>query len=175
MKNIYKILILVIVDIIIIWTWIYAIDPDPSISIYVLVLVPFVFGLNLILAGIIFLLKKKKLARLFLINSVISSAIMYYLFGQGIDRHQNKRLESWTFQKSDTTLRLTRWKNIGEFSMSYSLRPGSSWSFIDGKCELLNNEWILKVDSTTMMKIHDDLLIGYPTMKDTIELTKIER
>jgi len=129
MKIFYRILVLAIIDFGLIWLWVYKMNPDPSISIGIFLFVPFVLILNLIIGGILFYLKKKEYSKLFFINSIIASIIMFYLFGNGIDRHQNNRLESWEFKKADSTFRLIRWKKTDEFSMSCSLRPGSSWGF----------------------------------------------
>lgn len=108
MSIFYKILILALISYGLIWLSVYQIDPDPSISIEILLLVPFVFLLNLIIGGILFYLKKKEYAILFFTNSIIASIMMFYLFGKGIDRHQNNRLESWEFQKFDSIFTLTR-------------------------------------------------------------------
>ncbi len=174
MKKLFKILGIIIIDFVLIWLWVYQIDPDPSISIGIIVLVPFVFVVNLILAGILYLLKESEYSRLFLINSLVASFLMYYLFVEGIDRHQNKRLESWEFSAADTTFSLTRWKNTNSFSLTYSLEIGSSWGFMDGDCELKNTEWILKADSIEM-KISDNKLIGFRNQNDTIRMKKIKR
>jgi hypothetical protein len=150
-------------------------DPDPSVSIGIILLVPFVFVLNLIIAGVLFFAKKKEFSRIFLINSIIASIMMFYLFGEGIDRHQNKTLESWEFNKTDTTYTLIRWKNSDKFSMTYSLRPGSSWGFWDGTYKNQNGNWILKADSITMAIDKKDNLIGFRNPVDTIKMNKIER
>lgn len=174
MKFVFKLLGLITFDFILIWIWVYQMNPDSSVSIGILLLVPFVFVINVVIAGILFWLKKKEYSRLFLINTIFASIIMHYLFGKGIDRYQNNRLESWEFNIADTTFSLTRWKNIDEFSMTYSTRPGSSWGFLNGKCKLVSNEWILGVDSF-QMKIHDDCLIGFRTKTDTIKMKKTKR
>ncbi|MCO6164477.1 hypothetical protein [Flavobacterium sp. NRK F7] len=174
MRTLYKILGLAFIDFGLIWLWVYQMDPDPSFSIGIILLVPFVFVLNLIIAGVLFYAKKKEYARVFLINSATASIIMFYLFGKGIDRHQNRRLEQWTFQKADTTFSLIRWKETNEFSMTYSLNPGSSWGFLDGHCVNENGIWILKADSLTM-KIDNEDLIGFRNATDTIKMKKVER
>lgn len=174
MKFLLKLLGLIAIDFILIWLWVYQMNPDPSVSIGILLIVPFVFAINLVISGILFWQKKKEYSRLFLINTIIASIIMYYLFGKGIDRYQNNRLERWEFNIADTTYSLIRWKNIDEFSMSYSTEPGSSWGFLNGKCELVSNDWILKADSI-QLKIHNDCLIGFRTKSDTIEMKKIKR
>lgn len=175
MKTLYKILGLAVIDFGLIWLWVYQMDPDPSVSIGIILLVPFVFVLNLIIAGVLFFAKKKEFSRIFLINSVIASIIMFYLFGEGIDRHQNNRLEQWTFQKADTTFSLIRWKETNEFSMTYSLNPGSSWGFLDGTCKKEDDNWILKTDSLTMTIDEMDNLIGFRNPTDTLEMNKIKR
>jgi len=174
MSTLYKILGFAIIDFGLIWLCVYQIDPEPSISIGVIVLVLFVFVLNLIIAGVLFYAKKNEYSRVFLVNSVIASIIMFFLFGKGIDRHQNKRIEQWTFQKADTTFSLIRWKETNEFSMTYSLTPGSSWGFLDGYCENKNGIWILRADSVTM-QINKNELIGFRNSTDTIKMMKEEK
>jgi hypothetical protein len=175
MKTLYKILGLIIIDFGLIWFWVYQMDPDPSVSIGIFLLIPFVFIINLIIGGVLFFAKKKEYSKLFFINSLLSSIIMFYLFGKGIDRHQNNRLESWEFTKADSTFRLTRWKKTNGFSMSYSLRPGSSWGFLDGKCMERNGDWYLTSDSLNMKIIDDEKLIGFRNPTDTIRMNKLER
>ncbi|MFD1096111.1 hypothetical protein [Salegentibacter chungangensis] len=168
----YKLAVLILIDIIVIWLWVYQIDPDPSLSIGILLLVPFVLILNLIIATILYFFKRKTFSKLFLINSIIASIIMFHFFKKGIDRHQDRVLENWTFQKADTTFSLIRWKESNQFSMSYSLNPGSSWGFLDGKYYKENSDWILIADSLKM-KIANDSLIGFRKISDTIEMQKI--
>jgi len=175
MKTLYKILGLIIIDFGLIWFWVYKIDPDPSISIGILLLVPLVILINLIIGGVLYFAKKKEYSKLFFINSILSSIIMVYLFEKGIDRHQNSRLESWEFKKVDSTFSIVRWKKTNEFSMSYSLTPGSSWFFLDGKCIDKNGEWSLTTDSLNMKIIGDEKLIGFRFPTDTIRINKIER
>ena len=118
METLYNILGLAVIDFGLIWLWKYQMDPDPSVSIGIILLVPFVFVLNLIITGVLFFAKEKEFSRIFLINSVIVSNMIFYLFGKGIDRHQNKRLEQWIFQKADTPFSQIRWKETNEFSMT---------------------------------------------------------
>ncbi|NBG66900.1 hypothetical protein [Acidiluteibacter ferrifornacis] len=175
MKTIYKLLVLLIIDFGLIWLFVYQIDPDPSVSISIIIYVPLVVIVNLLIAGFLFFNKNKEYSILFLINAVLSSLVMIYLYDKGIDRHQNKRLESWEFSKSDTTFSIIRWKNIAEFSMTYSLRPGSSSGLLHGKCINLKDEWILTDDSLKMKITKDGNLVGFTSISDTIKLTKIER
>ncbi len=173
MKLLPQIIILTIIDFVLIWIWVKAIDPDPSISIGLIILVPLVFGLNLIAAGIVYFIKKE-FVKLFLFNTIIASTIMYFLFIEGINRHQRLRLESWEFQKTDTIFTIIRWKESNTFNMSYSTNPGSSWGLEGGSCEIESDEIILYGDSTEY-KIKDMMLFGFREVRDTIKLKKIER
>jgi len=98
MKIWIRIILLTIIDFAIIWLWVKQINPDPSVSIGILILVPLVVILNLIIALILYFMKREFVA-LFIVNSIISGILMFYLFGKGIDRYQNNRLESWNFTK----------------------------------------------------------------------------
>jgi len=175
MKTFYKILGLLIIDFIIIWFWIYKMNPDPSISIGIFIFIPFLFILNLIIGGIFYFVKKKEYFKLFLLNGILSSIIFFYLFGKGIDRYQNNRLESWNFKKADSTFTLIRWKKTNEFSMTYSLNPDSSWGFLEGKCVGKYGEWYLTSDSLKMKIINNEKLIGFRNKTDTIKMKRIER
>ncbi|MEM6877334.1 MAG: hypothetical protein AAF544_02150 [Bacteroidota bacterium] len=173
MKILFKLLALAIIDCSVLWLWICQIDPDPSGSIVVMILVPFVCGVNLAIAGILSLMKKREASRLFLINAGIASMLMYVLFSKGIERNLSRRMEEWTFQKADTIFSLMRWKESSGFSMSYSLNPGSSWGFIRGGCYEQDGGWILQSDSLTMQIDKENRLIGFRVPTDTIIMHKI--
>jgi hypothetical protein len=174
LRTLPKIFGLAVIDFGLIWLWVFLMDPYPAVSPRIIILVPLVFVLNLIVAGVLLFAKNKEYSKVFLVNSVVSSVILYWLFVEGIDRHQSKRLEEWTFQKADTTFSLTRWKETNEFSMTYSLNSGSSLEFLKGSCVNENGKWNLKTDSITM-KVDKDNLIGFRNLSDTIKMKKEER
>ena len=174
MSNFLKILGLTVIDFGLIWLTVYKINPDPSVAIGIIIYVPLAFIVNIIIAGILFVLKRKEYGKLFLINSIIASVLMYNLYNKGIDRYVNNELESWNFTIADTTFSLIRWKKTNDFDMSYSTCPGTSWSSLNGKSKLVNHDWILTADSFTMT-IHDNKLIGFRTELDTIQMKKEER
>ena len=173
MKFWIKIILLTIIDFAIIWIWVKQMNPDPSISIGILILVPFAVILNLIIALILYF-TKKEFVSLFAVNSIISGILMFYLFGKGIDRYQNERLESWSFKLQNTTYVITHWKFENTFSMSESNNPGSSTGFLDGNFIIKGNDYYLKTDSTEFI-IKDNYLYKFRNEKDSIKLTKIER
>lgn len=173
MKMLLQFFVLACVDFLLIWLWVRQMDPDPSVSIGLLFLVPAVFVVNIIIA-IILAFIKKQYSGLFLINSIISSILMYILFVAGIDRHQKKRLESWNFKIKDTTYEIIHWKLENTFNISQSTNPGSSWGFLDGTFLAKGKDYYLRTDSTQFV-IRNNVLYDFRKKGDTLKLTKIER
>ena len=171
MKLWTQLLFLTILDFIIIWLWVRQSDPDPSVSIGILIVVPMVIIVNLILAGLFYAIKRQY-SKAFLINSIISAIIMYNLFTTGIARHQRLRYEGWNFKIKDTTFNITHSKLDSTFSMTYSLNPGSSWGFIDGKFIDKSSFYLLTTDTTKFI-IRNNFLFGFQN-KDSIKLATID-
>jgi hypothetical protein len=170
MKLWTQLLLLTILDFIIIWFWVG--EPDPSVSIGIYLLFhPSVIIINLILAGLFYAIKRQY-SKAFLINSIISAIIMYNLFIAGIERHQRLRYEGWKFKIKDTTFNITHSKLDSTFSMTYSLHPGSSWSFMDGRFIAKNDFYLLATDSTKFI-IKRNFLSGFRGI-DSIGLTKVD-
>lgn len=173
MKMLIRIILLSLFDFAIIWLWVKNINPDPSFSIGMLLFVPFVVVVNLIIAAILFF-KKRELAPLFAINSIISGILMFYLLGKGIDRYQNERYESWKFKIQDKTYTITHWKPESTFSIGVSTNPGSSTGFLDGKLTKRGNKYYLTTDTTEYI-IKNHYLYQFRSPTDSIPLIKIER
>lgn len=171
LSHLLKLVVLISIDFILIWLWVNQMNPDPSVSIALILLVPLIFVVNLIISGVFYFLKKREYSRLFIINSVMASFIMSYLFQKGIDQYQENRFDSWEFTKADTTFLIIRWKETSDFDMSYSTSPGSSIGFLSGKCETINDTYILTTDSTKYI-IKDRYLLGFRGVNDTIEIKK---
>jgi hypothetical protein len=173
LKYLIQLTVLIILDYIAIRFWILRIDPDPSVSIGLLFLVPAVFVINIIVA-IVLAFIKKQYSWLFFINSIIASIIFYFLFIDGIDRHQNKRYESWKFNLNDTTFEITLSKLDTTFNIAYRTTPGSSTGFMDGQYLAKQSEYFLTSDTVGLI-IRNELLFGFRNTNDSIKLTKVER
>lgn len=174
MKNWLKILLpLVLIDYMIIrYCFLYD-DPEPSAAIMLIFLVPGALIANLLIAGAFYILKKKRYSLIFLVNSLLASLMMYFLFSIGSQRYMHDRYESWTFKLSDKTYNVTRYKQNSDFSITESTNPGSSWSYMDGTYKMSNQNWILKTDSITMTITHNDYIIGFPNAKDSVKMKSI--
>ena len=173
MKLFIKILLLTVIDFIVIWFWVKENDPDPSVSIAIILVVPAVIIINLAIALVLYF-TQREYSKVFIINALVSAIIMYFLFLNGIDRHQNLRYESWKFNIKDTIFEITHFKLENTFSISESTNQGSSTSFLDGKFSRKNDEIYLTTE-TTKYKMKNEYLYGFRNSKDSIELTKIER
>ena len=80
MKQILKtLLIIIIIDILIIGVWTWYIDPNDSSSIALIILIPIVFLANLIIAGVMYFIKRYY-TQFFLLNAFISSFIFFFFF-----------------------------------------------------------------------------------------------
>lgn len=173
MKLFIKILLLTIIDFIVIWFWVKENDPDPSVSIAIVIVIPAVILINLAIAlGLYFI--RREFTKIFVINSLVSAIIMYFLFLNGIDRHQNLRYESWKFETKDTVFEITHFKLDNTFSISESTNSGSSTSFLDGKFSRKDDEIYLTTDTTKYI-MKNEYLYEFRNSKDSIKLTKIER
>lgn len=172
MKLLIKLVLLTIIDFIIIWFWLKENEPDPSSSLGILLLIPFVIFINLIIALVLYFIKRQY-TKAFVINSFISAVLMYFLFINAINRHQQKIVESWKFNIKDTVFTINHWKVDNTFSISESTDPGSSTGFLDGKFITRGNEHYLTTDSTKYY-IKKGYFYGFRNINDSIKLTKIE-
>lgn len=173
MKLFIKLFLLTIIDFIIIWFWVKENDPDPSISIALIIVIPLVIVINLVIALILYF-TKREYSKLFVINSLICAVLMYFLFINGIEKHQALRYESWKFEIKDTVFEITHFKLENTFSISESTNPGSTTSFLNGKFIKKEDGFYLTTDSTKY-RIKDEYLYGFRNSTDSIMLTKVER
>lgn len=173
MKLFIKILLLTIIDFIVIWFWVKQNDPDPSVSVGIILVVPAVILINLAIAFVLYFIKRDY-TKIFVINSFISAVLMYFLFLNGIDRHQERLVESWKFNIKDTVFEIIHWKPENAFSISESTIPGTSGTFLDGKFSTKEDVYYLTTDSTKFY-IKNEYFYGFRKATDSIKLIKIER
>ncbi|MEC4004965.1 hypothetical protein OX283_009880 [Flavobacterium sp. SUN052] len=173
MKLFIKLFLLTIIDFIIIWFWVKESDPDPSVSIALVILVPIAIIINLAIALVLYFLRREY-TKIFVINSLVSAILVYFLFLNGIERHKNLKFESWKFNRKDTIFAIVHSKLDNTFSMTESTNQGSTTEFLEGKFSKSGNEYFLKTDST-QYKIRNEYLFGFRNSVDSIKLIKIER
>ena len=172
MKTVSRLIILILLETIIFWLLFK--DIEPSVSIGLIILIPVVFFINLIVAALLYLVFKKggNWYVAFLINSIIGSAIIYYVFSAGIVNHERKTMSSWSFIKGDTTYSIIIWKKTKEYDISYSLERGSSMSYLSGTYQQTDSELFLK-DSSKNYILRNDYLIGFGSENDSVKLVSV--
>jgi len=169
MRTFQKIILLLIIDFVIIWIWFYIEDPDPSISIALIMIIPFIIIVSILIAGIIWFIKKKSIAKYFIINAFFASIIAYFLWSFAIQRHQERIWETYSFDYNQKKYQINIYKPDSTFGINESTNPGSSWTFQDGKIERNNLEIRLITDSTKYI-IKNDSIFGFTNK--TIKLKK---
>ena len=161
-------LILLLIDMLVIWIWAKNSDLGPGSAMVIYIVVPFAFIINIII-GVVLFFAKRIYSALFFINCIAASVITYWFFTLEMSNQYKGHFDHWSFNLRDTTFRITKWNKYNEFSISYSEGPGSSTSFIDGKCEQKKDTLLLISDSISMY-IHDNKLYNFRKSKHPIIL-----
>lgn len=164
MKNFLTILLLLIIDVLVIWIWFYIEDPDPSGSIVLILIIPFIILVNILIAGLLWMLNKKFYSKYFIINSVFASIIAYFLWPLAIQRHQDQIWEIYSFEFNQNKYIIHIYKADDTFDIYESLNSGSSWTYQDGIIKRKDLEIILITDSTKYI-IKNDSLSGFTQEK----------
>ena len=172
MKLLIKILLLTILEFIVLWFGI--IDSDivaegDSAGWAILILGTSAFGINLVIAIVLFILKNKN-AVLFLVNTIVMPGLICYVIDKGVDKERKRRYEGWTFQYDGKTYDITHFKLVSEFSI-YWVDGGVSRPVSRGKLINNGNELNLYSDSSKYT-IRNSYLFGFANQIDSIKLMK---
>lgn len=106
MKMLLKIIGISILDFVLIWIWVRLMESGPSVGILIIFLIPIAIIVNLLIAGLLFWFMNKN-SKLFLLNTIISSLIVYWLFPMKIDRRLRDQYIDYEFMVSNTTYHIT--------------------------------------------------------------------
>ncbi|NRF37628.1 hypothetical protein [Pedobacter foliorum] len=161
-------LVLLLLDVLVIWVWAINSDLGPGSAMVIYIVVPIAFIINIVI-GVVLFFAKRVYSPLFFVNCIVASVITYWVFTLEMSNQYKGHFDEWRFNLQDTTFRITKWNKYNEFSISYSEGPGSSTSFLDGKCEQKNDTLLLTADSVSMY-IHNDKLYNFRKSKDPIQL-----
>lgn len=161
-------IILILEDILVIWIWAKNSDLGPGSGMVLFIALPLIIIINLI-TGIIIFFTKSAYSSLFFINCIFAPLITYWIFTVEMNNQHKEHFDHWSFTLQDTTFNIYKWNKLNEFYISYSERPGSSTSFLDGKCEQKKDTLLLTSDSTSMY-IHNDKLYNFRKSNHPIAL-----
>jgi hypothetical protein len=157
---------LLLIDMLVIWLWAISSDLGPGSAMAIFIVVPLAFIVNSII-GVVLFFTKRVYSPLFFINCVIAPVITYWIFTLEMSNQYKGHFDNWNFSLQDTTFRITKWNKSNHFSISYNDGPGSSTSFLDGKCEQKKDTLFLVADSIEMY-IHNGKLYNFRESKKPI-------
>lgn len=175
MKHFTQISLIVIINALLIWLWVICVDPEPSISIFILILVPIVFVTNLVIALFLWLARKKRHSLYFVVNSILSSIVAVFLFGKGVDRNLDRRLDEWEFNHKDSILTISLWTETDSYYMMHKIAPTITTGYDHGTYTKTNKQLILTSlkDSTQIIITSNNELINFKNKRDSIILKRI--
>lgn len=107
-KPIKILLIMLLIDIVLMGGWVLAIKPSSSLSIVLIFAIPFVFIVNLLIAGVLFF-AKRQYAKYLAVNSVMSPVLLVVLFVGYIKIDLRQELEEWEFKIDDVNCSISYW------------------------------------------------------------------
>jgi len=163
--------VIIAVDILLSKCWIAYINPDPSVSIYLIGVLPFIFIVNLIISGAMYIMKKKY-AVYFLINSFVSVIIMYLLFGWATEQNVKKTMEIWNVSINDIKYEIIRNKQDNTFYTSIDLGNGAFRGIEkdQGIVYLRSDTLFFQTIDSIQYFIHDNFIFNFKgTKKEEIK------
>lgn len=123
-KKIFILFIIIITDLFLFELWVFYINPSPSVSIYLAFALPFLFLANIVIAGIMYTVRKEY-ALCFVINSFVSVLLMYLLFGWATERNLKRTMEKWTVSVNDKKYEIVRYKQDDTFYILVDFGDGA--------------------------------------------------
>jgi hypothetical protein len=136
----------------------------------VLLIVPFIVVINLIIALVLYLFKRKATSLLLLLNAILAPVIYNLVSVKHYSYYRHKHYTTYYFTFKQHKFEIELEKDTNFYSFSDITNQGSSSAFIgDYK---LKGDSIILLDSTRRPVIIHQKLIGYPTPADTILLTE---
>lgn len=172
-KNILILTMLIIVDIVLIGSWIIYNQPDGSASISILFIIPKVFLANLIIAGMFYIVDKYY-TLFFVINSFLSSFLLYLIFVQYIEMNYRNNVSSWEFFIDNIKYTIS-YPNINKgeeyYTIEYSPEPGLSIGDRRGVANIRNDTIYFTEMNGTKYFIYENYLFGYKNT-DKIKVKK---
>jgi len=147
-----------VLDLIVMYLLVRLINPSTIDSaIGIIVFIPFIFGVQLILGGILLLKKNKNWGIPILLNSIIASFIFVQLYSINIDKRMDIKFDNYYFNKVDTTFNVRK----DNLNNSYIVSGSSGM----GHVRYTKGEW-KQVEDTTFFK-NDNY--GFKIYNDTLE------
>ena len=167
MKQILKsLIILLAIDFISMWLLVRIVNPSTIDSaIGIILFIPFIFGIQVILAGILLWRKNKTWGFTILFNSVLASIIFVQLYSMNIDRRMDVKFDSFYFNKVDTLFNITKDNRDNTFRVNGSSGIGSRSFGSRGKWNAIGDTIIFNWDEYEF-KIYNDTLENFRNLNE---------
>ncbi len=168
-----KLFIICLIDLILLGIFVFRIHPSASVSIMIIVYVPFLFIINMVI-GIVLKIFKNKWGIPFLLNSILSSIIFFFLFNYAITYSEDSMSKSFYFKNGnkkyfiDLTLNDGKYENNSDFNL-YELEDGSSSGIMMGYYVTYRDTLFLKSNGKQML-IYKNTLFDHPQKGNKIQL-----
>jgi hypothetical protein len=136
----------------------------------VFLIVPAIIGIDLVLAVVLYVTKRKLVAMLLLVNCLPAPCVYNLLAKAHYHHYRQKHFTTYCFKYGKHRFEIELEHNIRFYAFSdVTNQPnGSTWGFVgDYK---FSKDSIILIDSTRRPVIIHERLIGYSTKKDTIQL-----
>ena len=161
-KNSIILLTFIIIDIIAIGGWILYFEPSDDMTIALIFIIPALFLANLVLAGIIYFVKKYY-TPFFVLNAFISSVLIFYFWGWYIKVETIRNWEEWDFHIGDMQYYILFAKNYEEHLYGVYYRPDShsSWGDDRGTFEIKNDTVFFNSVDSASYYIYRDTLYNF--------------
>ena len=164
-KNIITLSTLLIVDIVVIGSWTLYYQPDGSSAIVYLFVIFKVFWGNLLVAGILYFIKRYY-TLFFVFNAFLSSFLLYLFFVQYIEISERIGMERWEFFIDGVEYTIscpTINKEGSRYSIEYSPEPGLSIGDSNDKgIAIIRNDTVyFTAPDSTVYFIYKNYLYNY--------------
>jgi hypothetical protein len=169
-------LALIVIETLIFGLWIYSEKPTPDVSIALVIIVPFLFGVSIILGLVFYLLKRRPIANLIFLNSVIAPTIFYFLWTLWFMgwRDRNYTEYSFVIDKAEFEVSLSKTNDYFSISDITNQQNGSTTGLFFGQYQVIGDTIVME-DGQTRMKIAGDKLFGFPQSSTEIKLCKVTK
>jgi len=161
---------IVAIDVLMLTLFLYTEDQPIDALTSAFIIVSAIIAINLILALVLYVIKRKRMAMLLVLNCLLSPCVYTLLTKAHYHHYRQKHFTTYCFNYGRHRFEIELEHNTRFYALTdVTNQPnGSTWGLIgDYK---LSKDSIILVDSTRRPIIIRQKLIGYPTTKDTIQL-----
>ena len=153
------------------WSWVEYVKPDVSVTIYLIYMIPLIFLANLIIASIVYFIKKYYVP-FFMLNAFLSSILLYFFFVLYSEIEFRKNNNCWNFNIDDTNYEISYGSLYNKYWAGIILGEGSYQGCDIGTVKEKNDTIYFLSNDSTQYYIYKDYLYNFKGI-DKIRVKKI--